>query len=1026
MSNITNLNRDYLIKINVKEATIDVPKMTFWNTDKKTSNMFVQLVINMSENELIKNYATIENATDYKIALNVIKPKTNQYRTFEAKLLNEEEALFEIDLTSEFTDQVGDYSFEFEVSSKVDSNDESITTSNGIYKVNGSILTNLNEETSSSPDLPILKQLIEQVKSLQGGDLTGYQKKNDAAQKTIVEDGKLYLTKSDGTKLDNGTALPTGSGTSIDDTNTTTDKTWSSSKIDSQFKDIAKKTIVEGNKIYLAKNDGTKLDEGTDLPTSSGSSTADSITIKDTGNNFTATNVEGALSELFQSASNGKTLVANAVTGKGVATNPSDSFQTMATNIGNIKTTTNTVGQNPLNKCGSRKFKFAIFSDVHTKADTTQNPNVKLREAIAKVQELGCAFIAVTGDLCNYDVENELNQYKAEIDANATIPVYEVTGNHDATQKGLNTTLWKTITGQDPYYEIIKDNEVFLFASQANWSDDSNSKLFPKAYQDWLTSKLEEHKTKNRVFFFFHQYMPDCEGFGYRNGTQNQSYLTGSLPYFTNLINTYKNVIWFSGHSHTKFEVQTNYPNVNAYNKNGEICTMIHVPTLQEGEYYIATVYDHLVELEGYKNGTVVNDIYFAIDDYIYTSPVQSVVLDKSTLNFANTDTQTIVATVTPSNQKDLLTWETSNPDVATVIGGVVTPVGNGNCTITAKCGDKSATCNVVVDISESELYYSIASTLNGCTLSNSATKIKSEETYVTTITEGTNTTINTVTVKMGGVDITSTAYNSNSKTIGINIVTGNIEIIITVNKLVTGLSVSPTSVSFKSTGETKQLTVAKTPSDAIGDITWETSNPDVATVTNGLVTVTATSSNTCTITAKCNGHSAQCNVTVEILQKEVAYSVASKTFTLTRKGQALAIEDTNLLTFNTPLKANTRYYMRAKSFKYSDGTDVNIPTDKIYIVGIPYVTGASSSACGKINKDYSDFVNNDVVLTNGFSDGYRNGVAEYEHDITKYGNIEKFTTFCVKSSSSSPVTFPKTITLTGFEIFTYGETFTV
>ena len=188
MSNITNLNRDYLIKINVKEATIDVPKMTFWNTDKKTSNMFVQLVINMSENELIKNYVTIENATDYKIVLNVIKPKTNQYRTFEAKLLNEEKALFEIDLTSEFIDQVGNYNFEFEVSSKVDNNDESITTSNGTYEVKGSILTNLNEEISSSPDLPILKQLIEQVKSLQGGDLTGYQKKSDNSLETTSKE----------------------------------------------------------------------------------------------------------------------------------------------------------------------------------------------------------------------------------------------------------------------------------------------------------------------------------------------------------------------------------------------------------------------------------------------------------------------------------------------------------------------------------------------------------------------------------------------------------------------------------------------------------------------------------------------------------------------------------------------------------------------------------------------------------------------------------------------------------------------
>ena len=742
----------------------------------------------------------------------------------------------------------------------------------------------------------------------------------------------------------------------------------------------------------------------------------------------TAQNIKGAINEVFQSASNGKTLVANAITGKGVATESSDSFQTMATNIGNIKTTTNVVGQNPLNKCGSRKFKFAIFSDVHTKADTSQNPNIKLREAIAKVQELGCAFIAITGDLCNYDVENELNQYKAEINAHATIPVYESAGNHDATQQGLNVTLWKTITGQDPYYEIIKDNEVFLFASQANWADDGNSKLFPKAYQDWLTSKLEEHKTKNRVFFFFHQYMPDCEGFGYRNGTQNQSYLVGTLPYFTNLINSYKNVIWFSGHSHTKFEVQTNYPNVNAYNKNGKICTMIHVPTLQEGEYYIATVYDHLVELEGYKNGAVVDDIYFAIDDYIYTSPVQSVELDKSTLNFANTDTQTIIATVTPSSQQDLLTWETSNASVATVIGGVVTPVGNGNCIITAKCGDKSAQCNVAVDISESELYYSITSTLNGCTLNNTATKVKSEETYVATIaTKPANSVINTVTVKMGGVDITSTAYNSNSETIGINVVTGNIEIIITVNKLVTGLSISPTSVSFKSTGETKQLTVNKTPSDAIGDITWETSNADVATVTNGLVTITATSSGSCTITAKCNGHSAQCNVTVEIIQKEVVYSIDSKTFTLTYKGQALALDIGNntTVTFDTPLRANTRYYMRAQSLKYEDGTNVNIPTDKIYIIGTPYVTGADKQCCGKINRDYSDFVNKDVVLTNGMGTDAQD-LINHEHDITKYGNIEKFATFCVKSSSKSPVAFPTTVTLTGFEIFTYGETFTV
>lgn len=251
MSNITNLNRDYLIKINVKEATIDVPKMTFWNTDKKTSNMFVQLVINMSTNELISQYVTVQNATDYKITLNVIKPKTNQYRTIEATLLNEEKALFEIDLPDEFTDQVGDYSFEFEVSSKVDSNDESITTSNGTYKVNGSILTNLNQEISPSPDLPILKQLIEQVKSLQGGDLTGYQKKSDNSLET-----------------------------------TSKEVVGAINEVNSQFKDIANNQPTDlsldsaTNLLQLVNSKGSKLGNGITLPISSGGGTSQYLHIK--------------------------------------------------------------------------------------------------------------------------------------------------------------------------------------------------------------------------------------------------------------------------------------------------------------------------------------------------------------------------------------------------------------------------------------------------------------------------------------------------------------------------------------------------------------------------------------------------------------------------------------------------------------------------------------------------------------------------------------------------------------------------
>ena len=53
-------------------------------------------------------------------------------------------------------------------------------------------------------------------------------------------------------------------------------------------------------------------------------------------NDTRVTTLETQVSELFQSVSDGKTLVANAITGKGVSTSTTATFATMATNIGKI------------------------------------------------------------------------------------------------------------------------------------------------------------------------------------------------------------------------------------------------------------------------------------------------------------------------------------------------------------------------------------------------------------------------------------------------------------------------------------------------------------------------------------------------------------------------------------------------------------------------------------------------------------------------------------------------------------------
>ena len=70
--------------------------------------------------------------------------------------------------------------------------------------------------------------------------------------------------------------------------------------------------------------------------TGGGTTEANRVSIIDTENNFTSTNVEGALAELFQSVSNGKTLIASAITDKGISTSNNDTFQTMANNISKI------------------------------------------------------------------------------------------------------------------------------------------------------------------------------------------------------------------------------------------------------------------------------------------------------------------------------------------------------------------------------------------------------------------------------------------------------------------------------------------------------------------------------------------------------------------------------------------------------------------------------------------------------------------------------------------------------------------
>lgn len=159
-----NINRDYLVMLNVKNGNIASPKMYFYNTDINTSNIYVQLVIK----ENLLNVSPIENATDYKIKVNIVKPN-NVIKIIDGALVNEEESIFEFDLPEDCINLSGVYKLEFVVSGIVSEREEKITSLPTEYIVNKSILTDLNASTEESDDYPILLKLIEDVKTLQGG-----------------------------------------------------------------------------------------------------------------------------------------------------------------------------------------------------------------------------------------------------------------------------------------------------------------------------------------------------------------------------------------------------------------------------------------------------------------------------------------------------------------------------------------------------------------------------------------------------------------------------------------------------------------------------------------------------------------------------------------------------------------------------------------------------------------------------------------------------------------------------------------
>ena len=245
---------------------------------------------------------------------------------------------------------------------------------------------------------------------------------------------------------------------------------------------------------------------------------------------------------------------------------------------------------------------------------------------------------------------------------------------------------------------------------------------------------------------------------------------------------------------------------------------------------------------------------------------VESITLNKTELSLVEGNTETLIATVTPDDATDkTVTWTSSNTSVALVKDGVVTAVKEGEATITAKAGDKSATCKVVVSkkiiavesvvlnkteltLSESESEILSATILPEDATDKSVSWESSDKTVATVDGDGRVTAIKKgealITAKVGEKSA-SCKVTVQSKVIAVE-----------------SIELNQSELSLYE-GDTATLTATVKPDNATDKtVTWTSSNSSIVMVdSDGLVK--AISKGSATITASAGGVSAMCSVTV-------------------------------------------------------------------------------------------------------------------------------------------------------------------
>lgn len=278
----------------------------------------------------------------------------------------------------------------------------------------------------------------------------------------------------------------------------------------------------------------------------------------------------------------------------------------------------------------AKKYSFGVISDLHLQYSTAETDFIK---ALSFFTENGCEFVCVDGDLTANGKNAELQEYATCVEENAQIPVYAITGNHDLWGTDLEEPIISSVedyTGKPLFYSFTQGDDVFIMLGLAG-----EYNLFTDEELQWFYNTLELNRNK-RCFVFMHV-LPVKEteaGCGNAYGLYNNYCWNNQIQtsLFESLLIHYKNTIFFHGHSHLRFSLQSKdcaYANID----KSKGYRSVHIPSISVprfdmdndgvGDYYFAGSEGYIVDV--YENEILLKGRDFVTGKYL---PIATYKLD--------------------------------------------------------------------------------------------------------------------------------------------------------------------------------------------------------------------------------------------------------------------------------------------------------------------------------------------------------------------------------------------------------------